>query len=183
MKNRCQEALYVGFQILIDFWSVFAANLDPLNPIFRAPAAGRARFSKKKRFATGIDFWSILVPTCLHFPSQNSPKSLQKPILKAIEFLIDFLINFYAVLAPTWDLLGPQVGAILALKIVQSRPKRLPRRIWEPEPAQTPKMTPKWSPRPPKMVPQTLHFGSILVLFFVIFRILIQCAFFCGFQV
>jgi len=42
---------------------------------------------------------------------------------KAIEFLIDFLINFYTVLAPTWDLLGPQVGASLALKIAQEPPK------------------------------------------------------------
>ena len=32
-------------------------------------------------------------------------------------------MNFYTVLAPTWDLLGPQVGAILALKIAQEPPK------------------------------------------------------------
>ena len=41
-----------------------------------------------------MDFCSILGPTCLHFPSQNPPKSLQKPILKGIDFLIDFDIDF-----------------------------------------------------------------------------------------
>ena len=51
-------------------------------------------FFKKSLFEVGIDFCSILVPTCLHFPSQNPPKSLQKPILKGIDFLIDFDIDF-----------------------------------------------------------------------------------------
>ena len=35
-----------------------------------------------------------MVPTCLHFSSKNPPKSLQKPILKGIDFLIDFDIDF-----------------------------------------------------------------------------------------
>ena len=39
-------------------------------------------------------FNPILVPTWLHFPSQNPSKSLQKPILKGIDFLIDFDIDF-----------------------------------------------------------------------------------------
>ena len=39
-------------------------------------------------------FNPILVPTCFHFPSQNPSKSLQKPILKGIDFLIDFDIDF-----------------------------------------------------------------------------------------
>ena len=68
----------------------------------RAPAAGRARFFKNSRFATGIDFWSILVPTCLHFPSRNPPKSLQKSILKRIEFCIDFRSVWEANLEPCW---------------------------------------------------------------------------------
>ena len=46
---------------------------------------------------------------------------------KAIYFLIDFLINLYAVLAPTWDLLGPQVGAILAFKIARELPRTPPK--------------------------------------------------------
>ena len=41
-----------------------------------------------------MDFSLILVPTCLHFHTQNPSKSLQKPILKGIDFLIDFDIDF-----------------------------------------------------------------------------------------
>ena len=48
-------------------------------------------------------------------------------MLKGIDFLIDFRIDFYAVLAPTWTPLGPQVGAILALKIAEEPPEKLPR--------------------------------------------------------
>ena len=36
---------------------------------------------------------------------------------------MDFRIDFYAVLAPTWSHLGPQVGAILTLKIAQEPPR------------------------------------------------------------
>ena len=79
----------------IDFWSIFAPNLDPPNPNFRAPAAARARFSKKPFFAIGIDFRSIFVPTCLQLPSQNPPKSHQKSMSKAIDFSIDVRIFFY----------------------------------------------------------------------------------------
>ena len=52
----------------------------------------------------------MLVPTCLHFPSPNPPKSLQKPILKGIVFLIDFGIVFFRFLLD----LGGQLGAMLA---------------------------------------------------------------------
>ena len=51
-------------------------------------------FFKKSLFEVGIDFCSILVPTCLHFSFKNPPKSIQKPILKGIDFLIDFDIDF-----------------------------------------------------------------------------------------
>ena len=50
-------------------------------------------------------------------------KSIKNSMALDIDFLLDSLIIFYAVLAPTWDLLGPQVGAILALKIAQEPPK------------------------------------------------------------
>ena len=50
------------------------------------------------------------MPTCLHFPSQNPPKSLQKPILKGI--------NFWSILASIFSRflldLGGQLGAMLA---------------------------------------------------------------------
>ena len=77
-------------------------------------------------FQIRSNFDRIFVPTC-HFASKNPPKSLHKSILKGIDFLIDFRIDFYAVLAPTWTPLGPQVGAILALKIAQEPPKTPPR--------------------------------------------------------
>ena len=48
-------------------------------------------------------FDPILVPTWLHFPSQNPPKSFQKPIPGAINILIDFWMDFLSILAPTWD--------------------------------------------------------------------------------
>ena len=51
-------------------------------------------FFKKSLFEVGIDFCSILMPTCLHFSFKNPPISLQKPILKGIDFLIDFDIAF-----------------------------------------------------------------------------------------
>ena len=43
-KNRCQETLYVGLQIFIDFESIWAPNLDPL--ILENPG-----FFQKVRFA------------------------------------------------------------------------------------------------------------------------------------
>ena len=49
---------------------------------------------KKSLFEVGIDFCSILMPTCLRFCFKNPPKSIQKPILKGIDFLIDFDIDF-----------------------------------------------------------------------------------------
>ena len=80
------------------------------------------------------------------------PKIHQNSIFNGIKKLCDLGIDFYAFLGPTWSHLGLQLGPIL---VPRSPPNRLPRRIWEPEPAQTSKMTPKWSPRPSKMRPQT----------------------------
>ena len=78
---------------------------------------------------------------------------------------------FASMFTPFWQ----QLGAILGLKLEpswllkspKSRPERLPRRIWEPEPAQTPKMAPKWSHRPSKMMPQTLHVRFIFDRFLI----------------
>ena len=57
-------------------------------------------------------FDPILVPTWLHFPSQNPPKSFQKPIPRCIKFLIDFCIDFFSILAPSWDPSWGHVGHI-----------------------------------------------------------------------
>ena len=55
-------------------------------------------------------FGSILVPTWLHFGSQNPPKSSQKSIPRGIKFLIDFYIDFLSIFVrfgrPTWGHVG-----------------------------------------------------------------------------
>ena len=50
------------------------------------------------------------MPTCLHFPSQNPPKSFQNPILEcidvSIEVGIDFLTSWARFWRPTWRHVG-----------------------------------------------------------------------------
>ena len=70
----------------------------------------------------------ISVPTWHHFPSQNPPKSFQKPSPGAINFLIDFWMDFLSILAPTWDPTWGQVGAMLATFPAQDASKTPPRR-------------------------------------------------------
>ena len=48
-------------------------------------------------------FDPILVPTWLHFGTQNPPKSTQKSIPRGIQKMIDFWIDFLPKLAPFWD--------------------------------------------------------------------------------
>ena len=78
---------------------------------------------------------TILMPTCLHFPSQNPPKSHQKSILAGIDFLIDFCIDFFSIWARFWSPTWRQVGF---KNRSGGHPKCLPRRAWEPQAAQTP---------------------------------------------
>ena len=59
-------------------------------------------------------FAPILVPTWLHFPSQNRPKSHQKSILEGIDFSIDFCIDFFTIFGRLGLHLEGQVGAMLA---------------------------------------------------------------------
>ena len=58
-----------------------------------------------------MPFWtqlgSILLP-------KNSPTSLQKSILTGIDFLIVFCIDFFSILAPSWDPGWGHVGHIFA---------------------------------------------------------------------
>ena len=67
-------------------------------------------FFKKSFFEVGIDFCLILVPTWLHFSSQNPPKPFQKSIPRCIDFSIDFCIVFSSILLrfwkPTWSHVG-----------------------------------------------------------------------------
>ena len=66
-------------------------------------------------------FNPILVPTCFHFPSPNPSKSLQKPILKGIDFLIDFGTDLLLILARFWLDFGSQLGAMLATFLLKIR--------------------------------------------------------------
>ena len=59
-------------------------------------------------------FGSILVPTWLHFGSQNPPKSSQKSIPRGINFLIDFYIDFLSIFARFWRPTWGHVGHIFA---------------------------------------------------------------------
>ena len=52
-----------------------------------------ATFSKSV-FTINIDFHSILVPTCIHFPSEHLPESFQKSIPSCINFSSDALNDF-----------------------------------------------------------------------------------------
>ena len=73
-----------------------------MDPIFRAPAAGRARFIKKSFAAIGTDFGFILIANSFHFPLQNRLKPFQKSIPRQINFLIDFWIDFLLIWGRFW---------------------------------------------------------------------------------
>ena len=70
-------------------------------------------------------FDPILVPTCLHFGTQNPPKSTQKSIPRGIQKMIDFWIDFLPKLAPFWD---PSWDPRAAQDGPKTPPKTLPRR-------------------------------------------------------
>ena len=55
---------------------------------------GKLSFFKKSFSQVNVDLGSFLMPTWLHFPSKNPPKSVKKLILKGIIFLIVFCIDF-----------------------------------------------------------------------------------------
>ena len=82
---------------------------------------------------------------------------------------MDSRIDFYAVLAPTWSHLGPQVGAILALKIAQEPPRTPPNTHLGARTRPDPQNGSKMTPRPPKMPLQTTNFGSIWASFWHMF--------------
>ena len=70
-------------------------------------------------------FDPILVPTWLHFGTQNPPKSTQKSIPRGIQKMIDFWIDFLPKLAPFWD---PSWDPRAAQDGPKTPPKTLPRR-------------------------------------------------------
>ena len=68
-KNWFHDALYVASDFQIDFWCIFALNLDPQNLKNRAPAAAGARFLKKSPFEDMYVFDAILGANLHQFPS------------------------------------------------------------------------------------------------------------------
>ena len=93
------------------FFIEFSSILQPFEPSKSLFFLRKNKvFFKKLPFEVSIDFSSILVPTCLHFPFQNPSKSHQKSILAGIDFLIDFCIDFFSIFArfwsPTWSHVG-----------------------------------------------------------------------------
>ena len=63
-------------------------------------------------------FGPILVPTWLHFGSQNRPKSTKNPISKSIKKTDWFLKRFFlSILAPFWEAKWTQVGTKNVSKI------------------------------------------------------------------
>ena len=93
------------------FFIQFSLILQPFEPskscFFLKEKQG---FFKKWPFEVSIDFSSILLPTCFHFPFQNPSKSHQKSILAGIDFLIDFCIVFFSIWARFWNPTWSHVG-------------------------------------------------------------------------
>ena len=56
------------------------------------------------------------MPTWLHFAYQNPPKSFQNSIPRCIKFLIDFCIDIFSILAPSWDPSWGHVGHFFGKK-------------------------------------------------------------------
>ena len=83
-------------------------------------------------------------PTWLHFGTQNPIKSSQKSIPRGIKFLIDFCIDFFFILAPSWHPSWGHVGHLFRAKTPPRRPKTSPE-----QPQDTPRR-PQNTPRRPK---------------------------------
>ena len=124
-KNRWKIHAKRHLTLDFKFASIFDRFLLPTWTLRTQFGTSRLAFSWFFRFSAKIDFGSDFGAILLPFSSQNPPKFHQKSISKGIQKIIDFRIDFYAVLAPTWSHLGPQVGAILALKIAQEPPRTL----------------------------------------------------------
>ena len=71
-------------------------------------------------------FDSILVSTCLHFPSKNRSKLDHNWNLEGIDFLIDFYINFFIDFPSIWD---ANLELCWPLRLLQDASKTPPRRL------------------------------------------------------
>ena len=121
---RCLPILTPFFdRFLIGFYF----QLGPLEPEKSSPRCSESTIFKKSPFEVDIDFWWILVPTCLHFPSQNPPKSTKKSIPRWIKFWIDFSTDFSSMLARFWRPTWSHVGHIFHPRAVQNGPQHPPK--------------------------------------------------------
>ena len=99
-------SLFIWF--FIEFSSILQA-FEPSKSWFFL-RKNKVFFFKKWLFKVSIDFSSILLPTCLHFPFQNPSKFHQKSILAGIDFLIDFCSDFFSIFARFWSPTWIHVG-------------------------------------------------------------------------
>ena len=128
------------------------------------------------------------MPTWLHFPSKNPPKSFKNPIPRGIQKLIDFCFDFWSIWAPFWEPSWSHVGHQDAPKTPQDAPKTPPG-----GPPDAPK-TPRGSQEAPRRPPggptraTLMDFGwifhrfledvwSILGWFFIKFWFYLSCLF------
>ena len=90
-------------------------------------------------------FGEFLVPTWLHFASQNPPKTLPKATPRGTKILIDFCIAFLSFLAPFWPPTWGQLGAQDGFKIEKMGSKNsrvAPKERFEMRPCLS---TPSWA--------------------------------------
>ena len=102
------------------FWSIFHRFLFPTSiswtlKIIVFPKV-KLRFLKKSIFEVGIEFFSMLVPTCMHFSFKNPSKSFQKSFPRCIVFSIDFCIDFLSIFLRFGRATWSHVGHIFVLK-------------------------------------------------------------------
>ena len=69
-------------------------------------------------FKIKSNFDPMLVPTCLRFPCQHPPNSLQKSILKGIVLNSSLASIFKSILARFWNLSCAHVGHVFVPKTV-----------------------------------------------------------------
>ena len=111
IKNRCQDAFNFWYHFWIDFGSIFVPNFVPLDHQNIGFSLRKNKVFSKNRIPmlTSI-LGAILVPTLLHFGSQNVPNSTQTLNPRGINVLIDFEIDFFTMLGPSWDPIWSHVG-------------------------------------------------------------------------
>ena len=110
-------------------------------------------------FIIRSNFDPILVPTRLHFGSQNPPKPSQKSIPRCTQFFIDFCIEFFSIWAPSWDPSWAHVGHFFATRRPQDPPKKHQKLIPTLKTAQNASWTRPGALQTSILAPLDLHFA------------------------